>query len=398
MHANRRIALVPTLFLCAALAPPPAPQHAAGATQTSSGQHDPAVVLGKTQAGQEVGLFYYRPTRLDPDDIIASVHPVHGRVTQYFDPSTGDDRDVDNLRSFGELLVLVDTLDRVDLVLSTIRGLERESATPASAEPVSTLYYQPRFTSVASLRDALAPFDHQVYRQNQWVPTIATVDDGTALIIHDNVSSMDEINELLAELDRPAPQVLLSAWVVLGGQDGDDRLPHELTTEMRRLLPYENYATVSMGLVRTAVKPGAQVRIDLAANSSYSLELRIAAFRSQERSRDVRPGRVPRARRHALRDGDDGRLGALHGPRRGRQPAAVRRAARRRDGKLVCGDDEGRAVGARSRAPAPRRRGEAERRERVARRRRATRPACRTRGPAFGFAKRAGYAKRASAS
>ena len=245
--------------------PQDATTHATGVDMTL----DPAAVLGQTPTGHDVGLFYYRPTVLAPKDIVHSLSPVHGRRTEYIDPSTGDDRSVVNLRSFGELLVIVDTLDRIELVLDTIEGLERETQTPRTTGTAKTLYYQPRYTSVDNLREALAPL----------VPTIAAFDDGSALVIHDNESSMQQIEALLAKLDQPAPQVVLSAWVLVGEHDENAPIPAELSKELRRMLPYEHYSQASIGLVRTAVKPGGLVKVYLRGqNSQFGLDLQMDAY------------------------------------------------------------------------------------------------------------------------
>ena len=71
----------------------PWPQEVTLPHKPSKTEGDSAVVLGQTSAGHDVGLLYYRPEVLDPTEIIDTITPVHGRWTEYVDPSTGTRHD-----------------------------------------------------------------------------------------------------------------------------------------------------------------------------------------------------------------------------------------------------------------------------------------------------------------
>lgn len=249
--------------------------------RTPSGER-PATLLGRTDGGQDVGLFYYRPTVLHPDELIENLAPLHGRVTEYVDPTTGDGRSVENLRSFGDLLVVVETLDRIQVVLDTLQSFEEMSETeePAwPAETVATLQYAPRFSPLENLRAALVPYERQVLQGNQWISSITPTRDGTRLLVRDTPETLDEIRALLEDLDRPAPQILMTARVLAGGGEGQAKLPAQLAQALGELLPYDGYSERSLGLVRAAVQPGTELRLDLdALTTSFALRLRVAAY------------------------------------------------------------------------------------------------------------------------
>jgi len=278
------IALALTLVPLALASPPPV-RLVPPRTQARPDTTAPAALLGRTPAGEPVGLFYYRPSALDPQAIVQGLNPVHGRTTHYVDEAD-DERHIENLRGFGDLLILVEQLDRAESLLQSIRDFEELATTSSSGHSDETFFYQPRFTSVANLRDALRPLETKSIRANERVSSITTTQEGTALIVRDDPATVRAIRDLLAQVDRPAPQVLLTAWVLQPGDPKTTKLPADLTSELARLLPYEDYDRVAMGLVRASIKPRAQVHIDLeATNDVYRLELRAGAY-------DVRTGTV----------------------------------------------------------------------------------------------------------
>ncbi len=176
-------------------------------------------------------------------------------------------------------------------VVEKLRALDEALAQGADSDPVLAIEYTPRALSPQSAIQALQPMLTGPMGQRQ--VQVRNLGQGGPLILQGRSKQIENAKELLEQLDRPAPQVMVSGYVLTGTNDDDAKGSNansELTDVLQELLPYESYKIQAASVVRVAARPNSQFQLDLAgpktgmAQARYSLQGTIAAYDSDAES------------------------------------------------------------------------------------------------------------------
>lgn len=190
----------------------------------------------------------------------------------------GSSAPVVSVRQLGGTLVLYDTKEEVQRAIEMLRKLD--VATPD--DPASTYEvhdYKPRYLSLAAAREAV-----------QDLVDVNVSNERSRLVLTGSRQSLKDAEDLLARIDVPEKQVLLTCLLldVDAGQN-DPRIPRELSENLQRLLPESHFSLAAMALLKTSVRSGERVSIELESTGKrYAFALEPAAFDDQTGSLTAR--------------------------------------------------------------------------------------------------------------
>ena len=86
---------------------------------------------------------------------------------------------------------------------------------------------------------------------------------------------------MLKRIDRPAPQVTLSAFVLTGREGDEGNAPEELAAALRELLPYSSYQVEAAGVLRVATGPQRNFHLSMSGGSGNVTNHRATNYQLQ---------------------------------------------------------------------------------------------------------------------
>jgi len=286
---------VPLLLAAAiALAPVARGQHpepgdrAAGRSVQT--RRDPGVV-----ELDELELRHYTPEVAGADfgALFEALSVLHGRMIGVRAPDGTTER-VMNLVSFAGSVVIYDTPDNAERIVATLRELQQayaERAARAGAAPREAAAvvrrYTPRHVSLDTFLQALAPMRRELVlagdERVSIVENVHVVSEANQIVVRETEANHGAIAKLLAEIDVPAPQVLLSCSVITAkGQAATRPAPGALSRHLAELVPFEHFELEQTSVLRTSVVARREVRIFLGADDTlvegFELSFEPAAY------------------------------------------------------------------------------------------------------------------------
>lgn len=181
-----------------------------------------------------------------------------------------------------ERIVVRELPEAIGGVLEKLAVLDHALSAKGDDAPVESVEYTPRSLTAQSAMQALGPFTQ--HRTGQQPTIMHMINERGALILQGRSSDLVAALELLRRVDRPAPQVMLSAYVLTGSDEADGNASAEVADALRELLPYRSYSVQGASVVRVAAQPTSQFNIDLAGPkrgmqpTTYHLQGSIAAY------------------------------------------------------------------------------------------------------------------------
>jgi len=168
--------------------------------------------------------------------------------------------------------LVMDTASQVAAIKAAVDRLVAEIAPPQ--EPAVELQletYVPRFVEVSRLYELLKPLRRTVLDApapgggREAHVNVNFQESPSLLVLQDTSAQIARMKTLLAQVDRPAPQMLLTCWLVGEGDAGaapGAALPAELAENLRRLLPWSQPSTVATALLRMSVVAGDERKLE----------------------------------------------------------------------------------------------------------------------------------------
>ena len=208
---------------------------------------------------------------------------------QFFVQGELGTRSAQNLRLFDETILIYDTARRAQDVVAMLEKLDRiageerqmreaEREHEAREKGGGLLHareYRPRFLSLEDLHEALVP-----YRQR--IPdAFSFVEESGFVVVTGNKEITDEVISFLESIDVPAPQLLVTCFLVRGtNKPPINPAPAELAEGLKRLVGYEHIEVQARSLLRTSVTARRlSLRLDVEAQEEhYELEMSPAAY------------------------------------------------------------------------------------------------------------------------
>lgn len=189
-------------------------------------------------------------------------------------------------------LLIYDRPSSAEKILTLCKELDvpAQAETQADREFTSEIY-TPRYVSVEDARLALEPFNRVILESNAGPRSnLQLLGNSGRLMLRDTAANLDKMRALLDELDRSAPQIELTCYVLRGlDEPVDNGLPKELTDNLSRIVPFPGFDLATMGVVRTSAdSSGASVSIEMPGiDERFELDAQISAFDAQGDGRQV---------------------------------------------------------------------------------------------------------------
>jgi hypothetical protein len=199
----------------------------------------------------------------------------------------GEIAQVRNIVGSGGAFLVYDTPENVRRIQKTIELLDvKPTPRPDSRQPMVVEEFSPRYITLGDCSSALKIYSRSITtydfgRENN-VPNVSFVQDRGTIILRDTEAQVGEMSKLLRSLDVPKAQVLITCTVVEAVElsKNDTNLPQDLVKDLAELTGRQSFRTVTMGMVRTAVRSDRSVEINMngADNVEIKLTLRAAAY------------------------------------------------------------------------------------------------------------------------
>lgn len=253
------------LLLCASVS----------AFATPTFQEDPEQQGPPLVSLDELVLQHYSPLHVELYELVELGKRMVGRSVYVKERGGYGSQAVSNLSVLGENLVLYDTEAYVAQMLASLKELDQPgSATrQGRSAPLATIEYTPSFISLDVALSALGSFQRMVSDRESSYPNISFARDRGLLVVRETKERLVEITELLERIDTPEPQMLLTCYLIRGGEKSGGGLPAELTSNLEKLVPGFSFEQVGFGMLRAGVVPGGQIALRLDTNYGENFEL-----------------------------------------------------------------------------------------------------------------------------
>lgn len=271
-------ALCCLLFVLATLSAPLSAQRFPGDLQAN----DPLLL-----STADLGTEFFTPQHTDIDELLRVARLLYSRSFQVVERGGYDSQPVQNLQQLGDSLLVYDRREELPTLLSALALLDRPRVEDEPAElAVTVVTWSPGFVSLNSARAALAPLFRNVPLSDDYgyteVANVSILTQQNALVLRDSQTQVEQMLTLLNSLDKPDPQLTLSAMVIQGHRSAEDATgpmaPEEISSQLSRLVPYEHFSVGARGLVRSSARsPSIEVNMD----REHKLEMLPAAYDSK---------------------------------------------------------------------------------------------------------------------
>jgi hypothetical protein len=205
-----------------------------------------------------------------------AVDPVvqlHERTIQVRQPS-GAVTEVVNVERTDEGWLVIDTATEGQAIEAAVAKVIASLTRSPAQEPPADLVletYVPRFVEAARLYQLLKPLQRTVWDapapgrgQREGRANVTFQESPSLLVLQDTAGQVARMRALLAQVDRPAPQMLLTCWLVsesVAGAAPGAALPPELAENLRRLLPWSQPHALATAMLRMSVVAGDERRL-----------------------------------------------------------------------------------------------------------------------------------------
>lgn len=197
----------------------------------------------------DLSIQHYTPVHVEGSQLYELAEGMVGRNFYLKERGGWRGDPVSNLTVVGETLLLYDTEEYLKRMQQTLIAIDLPSveSTTVDEDPVITFHYAPRHLSRSDLRSILPGMSRNAFMANE----------RNFLVVRDKASVVAELKTLLEEVDVPADQVLVTAYLVRGWTLGDETpsLPTELTEHLSRLVPGLPLEFAGFAMLRSTVMP-----------------------------------------------------------------------------------------------------------------------------------------------
>jgi hypothetical protein len=184
----------------------------------------------------------------------------------------------------GDLLLIRDTAHEAARIVATLQSLEdaelaRRKAAKAQDDSteagflleLTTAEVRPRYVSLDTLSTALESYQRRVQRGPDTLVNLKPVPEAGFLLVTDTAERLKEIAALVERIDKPLPQMLVTAMLIEAG--GSYPLPKEVAASLAELVPDTEFGAASIGVLRCAASSGrqSQIKMDLGGGDGWSL-------------------------------------------------------------------------------------------------------------------------------
>lgn len=232
----------------------------------------------------ELQIVQYQPEHVDVRELEELVIDMVGREFYVRERGGYSAGGVTNVRLLGRGLVLYDTQEYVDRMLQALVKLDqpRPGEKPKAYPHAEELFeYIPRYLSLDAVLHALDSYGRQVIDGEQWVDNFSRARERSLLIVRESSVRIAEIKAVLARIDVPEAQVVVTCQLIRGvGRGEDTGVASELLGHLKALLPEMTFQAAGFSMLQSSVTPNQRVNLLIQDDkgASFTLSFTPVAF------------------------------------------------------------------------------------------------------------------------
>lgn len=195
----------------------------------------------------DVVLEHFTPMHAPASHLHQLAYDIAGIQRDVYATNGMDYTTVNNLFAFGDSIMIYDTPEAAASATALLTSLDQAYESSHEAEEVVSVPI--RYLSQERMHQLLPTFFDGTY---------VIVNEQSTVLLSGNTQDTQRVKALIESLDKPAPQVMLSCYLVKGTNTpdiNDDRIPKDLETHLASLLSYESLELYSHAVLRTTVHP-----------------------------------------------------------------------------------------------------------------------------------------------
>jgi len=277
-HAFFPVTFPATLLLLAALFAPTV-VHAQDAESHSGQPQEPGMpLLGL----DEIETVFFTPKHIHRAEMINLAQRLHGRQIFVYERGGYNAQPVQNLQTLGDSILIYDEPEYAARLVTWMTAMDRPADLIEQArQKTDVIQWSPGYVSLPTAQQALRAFERvltlDTEEGTQRVANVTSLPDQNVLVLRDTADQLAQMNQLLASIDKPEPQLRVTALVITAhhGSGGESELPKSLSDHLSQLVPYDRFEISSMGLVRTSSRSNS---IELNMTTGDRFDLRPDAY------------------------------------------------------------------------------------------------------------------------
>ena len=243
-----------TLIALAALCP------LAAAQEAGFGDDDNGIPVLSVD---EIALSHYAVQYVSPYELYELAHSMVGREYHLKERGGIYSPSIDNLSVLGQQVVIYDTPAYAKRVLDMLSALDRvPEETPEPVEEYVTAHLTPNYVSLETYERALRPYMREL--PSGW-NNLSEVRERRTLVVRDTVERIAEMKQVVAGIDVPDRQVLVTCYLLRGrpGASAAGLAPKELTANLERLLPDLGFELLGFSMLQAGMASDRTVKLGI---------------------------------------------------------------------------------------------------------------------------------------
>ncbi len=200
----------------------------------------------------ELVLEQYAVKNVDPEELATLATALIGRQ---FRVKENPAVPILNLRQLGRSIVVYDTKPQVERTLAFLAKLDPAGTPDTDVKTIfESIEYRPRFVSLDTAQSTAKSI----------LVEVSLVEERGLLMLRGSREALERTRALLARIDVPEKQVLLTLQLIDVGESARGlTLPRELNDNLQRLLPEVAFAQVGMAMLQTSVRASIPVSVEI---------------------------------------------------------------------------------------------------------------------------------------
>lgn len=242
-------------------------------------------IITKTLTADDMELVSFSPKYFQVHDFYSLAQDLYGRELM-----VGDNWH-QNLRMLSNNnIVIYEEKAEMPLIMSKLKALDNSQAPEENGETaLMTVEYKPRHVSASGLMRGIQAFNSGVRTSrhtNSLQNNITLAPESGVIVIRDFPSQVEEIMATLERLDQPAPQVMVTCYVVHGVSTGDTLIgtpaEQKLQDQLKQILPFDMFELKALGLLRGTALAGTKLQLEMEGPAEtgvgFNLRMMVGAY------------------------------------------------------------------------------------------------------------------------
>jgi hypothetical protein len=240
----------------------------------------------------ELKTYYFTPQHVASHELKKLAARLYGRQLHIADRGGLAAPPVENLQQLGDTILIYDTEEYAQMLGEALHGMDMALAEETGEAAMSSHHetivatWSPNHIGLRVAAAALTSFrrDAQVFDErgnSNFLPNMSTVDEVNQLILRDTPDQVKQMLAMLERIDLPEEQLYLTCLVIRGQHapsTNPTSVPSVLTTNLSKLVPYEHFELVTMGVLRASVLTE---DLQISMDDAYRLDLRDLGYDSE---------------------------------------------------------------------------------------------------------------------